>query len=80
VSASNRLPVSDSAIDSLIDAGALSIGGTVSLAGTPTVALGAGTNAIGSLTVSNFPVLWSKRHHGEAAYRDALCPNVGRYE
>jgi hypothetical protein len=57
VSASNRLPVSDSAIDSLIDAGALSIGGTVSLAGTPTVALGAGTNAIGSLTVSNFPAI-----------------------
>ena len=57
VSASNRFPVTDPALDGLINAGVLSTGGTVTLSGTPAVTLGAGTNAIGSMTVSNFPAV-----------------------
>jgi hypothetical protein len=71
VSASNRFPVGDSALDALINGGALTIGGSVSLsgtpsvtllgtpsvslAGTPTVSVGAGSAAIGSVSVSNLP-------------------------
>jgi hypothetical protein len=55
VSASNRFPVSDLALDALINGGALTIGGSVSLAGTPAVTLGAGSAAIGSVTVANLP-------------------------
>jgi len=55
VSTSNRFPVSDPALDTLISGGALTIGGSVSIAGSPTVAIGAGSAAIGSVSVSNFP-------------------------
>ncbi len=55
VSATNRLPVADTALDGLIIGGALSVSGMVGLAGSPTVSLGAGTNAVGSVSVSNFP-------------------------
>ena len=55
VSASNRFPVSDLSLDALISGGALTIGGSVSLTGTPAVTLGAGSAAVGSVTVSNLP-------------------------
>jgi hypothetical protein len=63
VSSSNRLPVGDSVLDGLVSGGALSVGGTVSVSGTPAVAqsgtwsvgLAAGSNAIGSVSVSNLP-------------------------
>ena len=51
VSASNRLPVQDTSLDGLISGGALSIGGTVSLSGTPTVNLSGGT----AVAISNLP-------------------------
>ena len=65
VSASNRLPVQDVPLDALISGGALSIGGTVSLAGTPTVSLGsgstvalsAGSASIGQVGVNALPPL-----------------------
>ena len=55
ISASNRLPMSDSALDALIAGGALTVGGSVSLTGTPAVTLGAGSAAIGSVSVTNLP-------------------------
>ncbi len=67
LSATNRLPVADAALDNLISAGVLNVGGTVavsslpavSLAGTPSVvlagALPAGSNALGSVIVGNLP-------------------------
>jgi hypothetical protein len=55
VSSSNRLPVSDTLLDSLISGGALTIGGTVAFSGTPAVTLGTGSAAIGSVSVSNLP-------------------------
>ena len=55
VSSSNRLPVADTALDALISGGALAIGGSVSLSGTPVVTLGASSAAIGSVSVSNLP-------------------------
>jgi hypothetical protein len=55
VAAGNRFPVTDSALDALISGGALTVGGTVSLSGSPAVTLGAGSNAIGSVSVSNLP-------------------------
>jgi hypothetical protein len=67
VSSSNKLPISDSVLDALVSGGALTVGGSVSLAGSPSVTLGAGTatvgavtlaagsNAIGSVSVSNLP-------------------------
>lgn len=59
----NRFPVTDTSLDALITGGALSVSGSVSLSGspsvaisgTPTVNLAAGTNAIGAVSVSNFP-------------------------
>ena len=53
VSATNRLPVGDTLLDGLISGGALSVGGTVSLAGSPTVNLGTGN----SVAVSNLPAV-----------------------
>ena len=50
VSASNRFPVTDLALDGLISAGALSIAGTVGLAGGASVGLAAGTYTIGGVT------------------------------
>jgi len=55
VSASNRFPVTDSALDALISGGALTVAGNVSLSGSPSVTLGAGSNAIGAVSVSNLP-------------------------
>jgi len=63
VSASNRLPVTDSALDALISGGALSVAlgsgthtvGAVSQAGSWSVGLNAGSNAIGSVSISNLP-------------------------
>jgi hypothetical protein len=63
VSSSNRLPVSDTVLDGLVSGGALAVGGTVSLSGTPSVTqsgswsvgLAAGSNAIGSVSISNLP-------------------------
>ncbi len=52
VSSSNRLPVSDSALDALVSGGALTIGGTVSLSGSPSVTLGAGSATVGAVTQS----------------------------
>jgi|GEM_PF-2065250 len=52
VSAGNRFPMSDAALDALINGGALS----VALNTLPPVGLAAGTNAIGSVSVSNLPV------------------------
>ena len=52
VSASNRLPVGDTLLDGLISGGALSISGTVGLAGSPAVSLGAGTLTVGGVTQS----------------------------
>jgi len=51
VSAGNRFPMSDAALDALISGGALS----VALNTLPPVGLAAGTNAIGSVSVSNLP-------------------------
>jgi hypothetical protein len=56
VSSSNRFPVTDSALDALISGSALTVTGSVSLSGTPTVALGAGSATLGSVTQSG---LWS---------------------
>jgi hypothetical protein len=50
VSATNRLPVADTALDALVSGGALTIGGSVGLTGTPTVNLGAGSLTIGAVT------------------------------
>jgi hypothetical protein len=55
--------VNDSVLDGLVSGGALSVGGSVSLSGTPAVSqsgiwsvgLAAGSNAIGSVSVSNLP-------------------------
>jgi hypothetical protein len=63
LSSSNRLPVSDSVLAGLVSGGTLPVSGTVSLSGSPAVAqsgtwsvgLAAGTNAIGSVSVSNLP-------------------------
>ncbi len=55
VSSSNRFPVTDSALDALISGGALTVGGAVSQAGSWSVGLAAGSNAIGSVTVTNLP-------------------------
>jgi hypothetical protein len=67
VSASHPFTVSDGALEALISAGALKVGGSVTIGGTPAVAqsgawqvslaagLPAGANAIGSVGVSNFP-------------------------
>jgi mRNA-degrading endonuclease toxin of MazEF toxin-antitoxin module len=59
LSATNRLPVADPALDNLITGGALSIGGTVAVSSLPPVslagALPAGSNALGSVTVGNLP-------------------------
>jgi hypothetical protein len=55
VSAGNRLPVTDTALDALIGGGSLSVGGTVGISGAPTVTLGAGSSAIGTVAVSNLP-------------------------
>jgi hypothetical protein len=55
VSTSNRFPVAEPSLDALISGGALTIGGSVSLAGSPAVTLGAGSAAIGSVSVSNLP-------------------------
>ena len=52
VSASNRLPVGDALLDGLISGGALSVSGTVGLAGSPTVSLGAGTLTVGGVSQS----------------------------
>jgi len=52
VSSSNKLPVSDSALDALISGGALTVGGSVSLAGSPAVTLGAGSATVGAVTQS----------------------------
>jgi hypothetical protein len=55
----NRFPVSDSLLEGLINGGALTVGGSVSISGTPSVslsgALPAGANGLGSVAVSNFP-------------------------
>ena len=50
VSASNRFPVTDPALDALISGGALSITGSVALLGTPAVSLGASTYTVGGVT------------------------------
>jgi hypothetical protein len=59
VGSANRFPVSDSLLDGLISGGALTVGGSVAISGTPTVslsgALPAGANGLGSVAVSNFP-------------------------
>jgi hypothetical protein len=67
VSASHPFTVSDGALEALISAGTLKISGSVTVGGTPAVAqsgawqvslaagLPAGSNAIGSVSVSNFP-------------------------
>jgi hypothetical protein len=67
VSASHPFTVSDGALEALIGSGALNVRGSVSIGGTPSVAqsgawqvsltggLPAGSNAIGSVGVSNFP-------------------------
>jgi len=55
VSTSNRFPVSDTALDALISGSALTVGGNVGEAGTWSVGLATGSNAIGSVTVSNLP-------------------------
>ncbi len=52
VSSSNRLPVSDPALDALVSGGALSVTGTVGLSGSPMVSLGAGTLTVGGVTQS----------------------------
>ena len=53
ISSSNRFPVAEPSLDALISGGALTIGGAVSLSGSPTITLGSGSAAIGSVTVSN---------------------------
>jgi hypothetical protein len=67
VGSANPFPVKDSGVDALIADGALNVGGKVSISGTPTVslsgvpsvsltgALPAGGNALGSVSISNFP-------------------------
>jgi hypothetical protein len=55
VSAVNPLAMRDAALEALISGGALSVGGTVSISGTPSVTLGAGSAAIGTVSVSNLP-------------------------
>ncbi len=57
VSAGNRLPVQDLSLDGLISGGALSIGGTVSVASGSTVALSTGNANIGQVGVSSLPPL-----------------------
>ncbi len=57
VSASNRLPVTDTALDSLISGGALPVSGALTLSGTPTVNLAGGTNNIGAVNVTSLPAL-----------------------
>ena len=57
VSTSNRFPVAEPSLDSLISGGALTIGGSVSLTGSPAVTIGAGNAAIGTVSVSNLPAL-----------------------
>jgi hypothetical protein len=52
VSSSNRFPVADTALDALISSGALTVGGTVSLTGSPAVTLGAGSATVGAVTQS----------------------------
>ena len=52
VSATNRLPVADTALDALVSGGALTIGGSVGLTGSPTVNLGAGSLTVGGVTQS----------------------------
>jgi hypothetical protein len=65
ISASNRLPVSDSALEALISGGALSVAlgsgthtvGAVSQAGSWSVGLSAGSSAIGTVGVTSLPAL-----------------------
>jgi hypothetical protein len=52
VASSNRFPVSDSALDALVSGGALNVGGTVSLLGSPSVTLGTGSATVGAVTQS----------------------------
>lgn len=52
VSSSNRFPVTDTALDALITGGALTIGGSVNLTGTPAVTIAPGTSSIGGVTQS----------------------------
>jgi hypothetical protein len=55
VSGSNRFPVTDPTLDALVGGGALSVSGPVSQSGSWSVGLAAGSNAIGSVSVSNLP-------------------------
>jgi hypothetical protein len=61
VSSTNRLPVADPALEALISAGAFKVSGSVSIAGVPAVTISglpplpAGSNAIGSVSVSDWP-------------------------
>jgi len=65
VSAANRFPVTDSALDALISGGTLAVTlgsgthtvGAVSQAGTWSVGLSAGSNAIGTVGVTSLPAL-----------------------
>jgi len=50
VSSSNKLPVSDPVLDGLVSGGALTVGGTVGLTGSPAVTLGAGSATVGAVT------------------------------
>ncbi len=50
VSPSNRLPVSDPALDGLIAGGALNIGGVVSVSALPPLVLGAGASTVGAVS------------------------------
>jgi hypothetical protein len=52
VSSTNRLPVSDSTLDALVSGGALTVGGSVSLSGSPSITLGAGSATVGAVTQS----------------------------
>lgn len=55
LSSTNSLPVADTTLDALISGGALAVAGSVTLSGTPAVTLGAGSAAIGSVSVTNLP-------------------------
>jgi hypothetical protein len=67
VGTANPFPVKESALEALISAGVLKVGGSVAISGTPGVSLvgtpsvgltgplPAGGNAIGSVSISNFP-------------------------
>jgi len=56
VSLSNPLPMLDTSLTPLISNAHLSVAGSVSITGTPSVALAA-SNAIGTVGISNFPVI-----------------------